>query len=107
MGTRVAPTYAIIYMNNFENNLVYNYVHRPPVWRRLIDDIWGIFRGTEIELLQFFDHLNSIHPTLKFTHDYSKSYVTFLDVTTYRDEFDNRVKTKLFVLSLSSNYLRI
>ena len=50
MGTRVSPTYAIIYMNWFEKELVYNHPLKPRIWFRFIDDIWGIFRGSKLQL---------------------------------------------------------
>ena len=95
MGTRVAPTYAIIFMNNFESTYVYSYHQKPRIWYRFIDDIWGIFKGSETELLSFLNHLNAVHPTIKFTWDYSKTSVTFLDVTTYVKT--GKVLTTLYV----------
>ena len=82
MGTRVAPTYAIMFMNWFEKKYVYPYRKPPRIWWRFIDDVWGIFRGSEEELLAFTKYLNAVHPTIKFTVEYSKDRVNFLDVTT-------------------------
>ena len=95
MGTHVAPTYAIIFMNEFEKKYIYNYHHSPRIWYRFIDDIWGVFKGTESELLEFFDYCNSVHQTIKFTHSYSKNRVNFLDVWTYR--YGSAIETTLFV----------
>jgi hypothetical protein len=30
----------------------------------------------------FFEHANSIHPSIKFTHEVSKAKMSFLDTTT-------------------------
>ena len=34
------------------------------------------------ELDEFFEHANSIHPSIKFTHEMSKTTISFLDTTT-------------------------
>ena len=31
---------------------------------------------------EFFEHANSIHPSIKFTHEVSKTKMFFLDTTT-------------------------
>ena len=95
MGTQVAPTYAIIFMNWFEKSYVYTYHQRPRIWLRFIDDIWGVFRGTEQEFKLFLDHINSAHPSIKFTAEYSKDRVTFLDVTTMNRNV--KIETTLFI----------
>ena len=43
------------------------------------------------------DTINHIHPTIKFTHEVSKTELTFLDVTVYkgdRFEIDNKLVIK-------------
>ena len=53
---------------------------KPLVWMRYIIDIFFIW--TEIDELQgFLKHLNVFHPNLKFTHEKSKVYIIFLNVT--------------------------
>ena len=42
MGTRAAPNYAVIFMNDFEEQHVYSYPLQPLVWKRYIDDIFKI-----------------------------------------------------------------
>jgi hypothetical protein len=34
------------------------------------------------EMFEFFEHANDIYPTIKFTHEVSKTKITFLDTTT-------------------------
>ena len=79
MGTRVAPTYANIFMSDFEEEHVYP-LQGIKLWLRFIDDIFMIFRGSEKDLDSFKVHLNTVHPTIKFTFETSKSMVNFLDV---------------------------
>ena len=69
-------------------------------WFRFIDDIWGIFRGTEEELNTFVEYCNSFHETINFTVEYLKNLIKFLDVTTYQE---NRIKATLFVKPTDSH----
>ena len=86
MGTRVAPTYANLFMAHFEESYVYNYKSnsKPRIWFRFIDDIWGIFSGNSTSFQSFVEYLNSVHKTIKFTEEFSSEEINFLDVTTYR-----------------------
>ena len=95
LGTCVAPTYANIFMNDLEHHHVYNYSDKLRYWYRFIDDIWGFFRGTETDLKNFHEYLNSIHETIKFTLEYSKTSVIFLDVETYREN-PNEILTRIY-----------
>ena len=67
MGTRVAPSYANVLMNNFEEKHVYTYGLQPRAWYRYINDIFCIWPHGEDELEWFTSHLNSVHSTIKFT----------------------------------------
>ena len=42
MGTKLAPSYANIYMGWFEDTHVYPYDPQPLIWKRYIDDIFFI-----------------------------------------------------------------
>ena len=53
---------------------------KPFIWWRYIDDIFLIWEHGEENLLKFVDILNSFHPTIKFTVNYSRSEIDFLDV---------------------------
>ena len=48
MGTRLAPSFANIYVYHFEGNFVYPYPHKPTVWYRYIDDIFMIWDLTDL-----------------------------------------------------------
>ena len=51
-----------------------------PNIRRYIDDILFIWKHDEQSLTEFINEINSFHPTVKFTADWSKEQVSFLDV---------------------------
>ena len=68
MGTRVAPTFACIFMGWLETVILAIWMGtKPHLWRRYIDDIFFQWYGTEEELLRFIEHCNNSHETIKFT----------------------------------------
>ena len=78
MGTRLAPTYANLFMADFEEKHVYNCPKQPLVWTRFIDDIFFIRSHGQDELDKFIIHLNSVHDTIKFSLGVSKYASTTL-----------------------------
>ena len=83
MGTKLAPSYANLFMTKFEENHVYTYRLQPTLWKRFIDDIFLIWQHGLDSLLEFIKHLNSVHSTIKFTSDISPTEIAFLDLITY------------------------
>ena len=88
MGTRVAPTYANIFMNWLEKQMLENLpAHLKPLiftWKRFIDDILLLFWGTYEELEELFEFLNNFHPTMKFDEpqfNKEENSTNFLDLT--------------------------
>ena len=77
MGKTLAPSYANLFMNKSEEKYVYSYPLQPKLWRRFIDDIFIIWHHGMDSLLEFIDHLNIVHPTIKFTSDISHTEISF------------------------------
>ena len=73
MRTRMAPSYANLFIGKFEQQAIDNSLLKPFIWWRLIDDIFMIWTHGEEHLKSFIGFLNSIHPSIKFTHEYSNS----------------------------------
>ena len=80
MGTKMAPSYANIFMAELEEQLLANYPIEPALWKRFIDDILCIWPGPT----EFLKYLNEAHPKIKFTSEYSNTNVNFLDITIYK-----------------------
>ena len=78
--TKFAPPYAIIFMAALEEEILESLIKKPSLGWRYINDIFMIWHHEENELKQFIDKLNKFHPTIKFTCDYSRERVHFLDV---------------------------
>ena len=78
-GTRMAPSYANLFMGKLGRNLLRYTSNTPSSWWRYIDDVFAIWPHGERNLEILLNELNSFHPTIKFTAEWSKESVTFLD----------------------------
>ena len=94
MGTRMAPSYANIFMAKLETELLQSVSKRPMVWWRYIDDVFAIWPHDEESLQVFLNELNLFHSTIKFTAEWSRESVTFLDTRVIRE--GNRLITDLY-----------
>ena len=81
MGTKMAPSFANLFLGLFEKNALRNAPFQPHTWLRYIDDIFMIWTESPENLKIFIDYLNNIHATIKFTSSHSPTNVPFLDVT--------------------------
>ena len=96
MGSRSSPTFACIFVGMLEVVMLLSWSQTggqmPYWWKRFIDDVLFLWRGSEESLLQFVDHLNASHPTIKFdckageSFNFSSKAVNFLDLTIWVDE---------------------
>ena len=104
MGTKLAPSYANIFMSDFEKKFVYTYERQPKMWLRYIDDIFCIWQHGDTELQKFTDYLNGVHETIKFTIEKSNKAINFLDTTVVIR--DRELETILYVKPTDrNNYL--
>ena len=80
MGTKCAPPYASLFMGWFEALHIYPRINQHiSMYVRYIDDIFFIWHGSERELKEFLEVINTVHPTIKFDHKYSRTSIEFLD----------------------------
>ncbi len=85
MGTRMAPSYANLFMVELEANLFAWVPRTPSIWWKYIDDIFAIWEHGQETLDIFLKQINEIHDTKKFTAEYSTERITFLDTTVILD----------------------
>ena len=84
MGKKFAPAYANIYMAHWEEGVLPKCNPRPSQFYRYLDDIWGIWPGSEAEFTVFMSVLNAHNPSIQLTHTLSNSTIDFLDTTVYK-----------------------
>ena len=80
IGTKFAPPYACIFMDQIETNFLRTQSHQPMVWFRYIDDIFFIWTHGEEKLEEFMADFNAFNPNIQFTYESSKKSIAFLDL---------------------------
>ena len=78
IGTRMAPSYANLFMHDLESKLLAPV--KPFIWSRYIDDIFMVWTEGEEKLLEFLKNIDNFHDTIKFTFDWSRDCINYLDV---------------------------
>ena len=95
MGTRMAPSYANLFMGQLEKTILMTAPenHVPGFYKRFPDDVFGIWLHGEQAFLEFIAHANSVNSDIKFTHTVGHR-VDFLDVTV--SLVNGQISTDLF-----------
>lgn len=95
MGSAAAVCYASLFLAALEEDDIKNI--NLLCYRRFIDDIFAVWKGSKIDAELFMQRLNSIHPNIKLDTDISTSTVNFLDITIYKENHNSkRLSTKVF-----------
>jgi hypothetical protein len=82
MGTKPAPSYADIFMaRKIDNQIIslaqkYGTDDKSPlkIFKRFLDDIFSIFRGTTKNLHKMFEEMNNLHNSIKFTMNHTSPF---------------------------------
>ena len=98
-GVKLAPTYACLGLGKYEETVFSSdqpLLDKILLWKRYIDDVLVLFRGSKADCEALVGWLNSIMPgTVKFKFDFSYERIEFLDLE-IRIE-DGRLVTNLFI----------
>ena len=84
MGTKMAVSFANIFMAKVETDILSQSVTKPLVWKRFIDDIFSLWNINREKITKFIELANKHHPTIKFTAEISDTETTFLDTKVYK-----------------------
>ena len=96
MGNKCAVIYANLFMSHFEENYIYNLINNKcSFYKRFIDDIFILWKGTLDDLKIIVDQLNTLHTTIKFDIKYSLTSIEFLDTRIYKST-DGKLQTTLY-----------
>ena len=103
MGTQCAPTHATLVLGYLEEKL-YNIIEEnygrafrkyfEKMWCRFLDDCFIIMKGNLQDLNKLHHLLNSLHPCLKFTMEYNKTQLQFLDIIVIN--FEGKKETDIY-----------
>ena len=93
-----------MFSGNQESEL-FNIAKRPLVYFRYVDDTFAVFNNEE-DCNTFLIHLNSLHPSLRFTYEKESNHsLSFLDVLVERN--DSEFLTSVYRKpTLTGQYLR-
>ena len=83
MGTRMAPSYASLFMGYLEKDILLKAVHKPLVWFRYLDDIFFIWPHGEEKHAEFLEMANRNQYGMVFEtsqESISNKSVPFLDI---------------------------
>ncbi|XP_043195743.1 uncharacterized protein LOC122367039 [Amphibalanus amphitrite] len=109
MGNPCAPPIAILFLDQFERRALEGATHSPSFLVRYIDDYAGVWTHGEQTLKDFLAYLNSLHPSVKFTLDYSdkEKGVPFLDTLVTVEEKDDvtKIETELYIKPMNSGII--
>ena len=101
IGTKCAPPYAIL--ADLEEKLLSSSDCKPSASWRYIDDVYLIWTHGEEELQKFIDYSNASHHSIKFTAEWSKESINFLDTRVIKK--DNTLVTDLYTKPTDTHQL--
>jgi hypothetical protein len=106
MGTRMAPSFANIFLYYLEGNLLSSPPNnlKPLLWKRYIDDIFMIWPHGIDTLNEFINYINDYHTTIKFQFSSSSTQINFLDTTIYLTK-EGRLESTIYTKPTDSNLL--
>ena len=74
IGPKMSPPYACLGLGDLEEKILSaenQDLDKLLLWKRFIDDVWSLFRGSYDEAKMFVNWLNSLLPgVIKFTFEY-------------------------------------
>ena len=98
-GMKLSPTYACLGMGNFEKVVFssdQDLLRKIILWKRFIDDVLMLFRGSESDCQALVNWLNSLMPgVVKFKFEFSITRIVFLDLEIFIE--DGKLKTDLHI----------
>ena len=95
MGTRMAPSYASLFMGKFEKEFLDSCNIQPLLWLCFPDDIFMIWNDSKEQRLMFLYEINQYHETIQVSYGYSQSEAVFLDVKVEKS-YDGMLMTSVY-----------
>ena len=90
IGSKLGKNYACAYMGEWEKEVNEEAERRlgkkPRFWKRFVDDIIGVWKGTKEEFLKFVEICNENEERISVTYEMGEKEAVFLDVKLTRLE---------------------
>ncbi|KAL2094171.1 hypothetical protein ACEWY4_011483 [Coilia grayii] len=84
MGRKYSPSYADIYLARWEEQAFRQCEKTPLIYKRYLDDLFGIWTHSEEDFNHFIQILNSQHPKIKLKQNLQPICVEFLDTVVFQ-----------------------
>lgn len=84
MGKKFAPSYANIFMADWEETALALTEKKPYAYYRFLDDIWGVWTHSMEDFIMFTKFLNAHQASIKIKFTVHESEINFLDVVSYK-----------------------
>jgi hypothetical protein len=84
MGANDAPAFANLFVWKNEQPVLTKHRQRVVMYRRLLDDVFAIIKGTRSDVNEFVHDLKTMNPALKLTVQVDESKINFLDITIFK-----------------------
>ena len=88
IGSKLGKNYACAFMGEWEQEVCQRAEeeigNKPRWWKRFVDDIIGIWRGSKEEFLKFIEVCNNHEERIKVTYEICNEEAIFLDVKVVR-----------------------
>ena len=81
IGTKFPHPYSILLMTDLDEEIMKESEYKPYLWWRYTENIFFLWKHCENKLKSFIEIVNEVHSTRKFTANWSKTSINFLDVT--------------------------
>ena len=95
MGTKMGPSFACLFVGYLEEKMFSEYIGPvPDLYKRYIDDVFGVSSDSEQELKSFIDYVSSYHPAIKYTFNITQDSLSFLDIKCHIQ--DGQISTSVF-----------
>ena len=99
MGRKYSPSYADIYLARWEEKAFSMCQKTPLVYKRYLDDLFGVWTHSEEDFNAFINVLNNQHPKIKLKQNLQPSQVEFLDTVVFQiptPEGASKLATRVF-----------
>lgn len=99
MGTKMAPTYANIYLKHYEDIWLKMTTFKDNIilFKRYIDDILIIYNNQNNNIESFVEEIKTqIYGPQKLTVEYNNHKLNFLDINIHLNQYNNSITTSLY-----------
>ena len=73
----------------------------PPIWKRIIDDVFSLWNSSKEAINNFTELANSLHPAITITAEISDTEITFLDTCVYKGDRFKKHSVTAYTVRLS------